>query len=138
MSEIENATENVTENEELTVEETVDTSEYVVVGAKNYKTVSITTGLSSIAFTLSDMPVDDAVSKFSDVKELDVSGADLQPYGAYRNLTFASATVNAAGLVTVRFSIASATDVRLSVLEQSQAEQNVVIADVLYGGVKNE
>lgn len=130
MSEI----ENVTENEELTVEETVDTSEYVVVGSEVYKTVSITTGLSSIAFTLSDMPIGDAVSKFSDVTGLGVAGADLQPYGVYRNLNFVSATVNATGLVTVRFSIASAADVRLSALEQSQEEQNVVIADILYGG----
>lgn len=126
--------ENVTENEEMTVEETVDTSEYVIVAGESYKTVSVTTGLNSIAFALSDMPIADAVSKFASVTELDVSGADLQPYGVYQNLTFASAEVDVAGLVTVRFSITSDADVRLAALEQSQAEQNVVIADILYGG----
>lgn len=132
MSEI----ENVTENEELTAETggTVDTSEYVIVAGESYKTASVTTGLNSIAFALSDMPIADAVSKFASVTELDVSGADLQPYGVYQNLTFASAEVDAAGLVTVRFSITSDADVRLAALEQSQAEQNVVIADILYGG----
>lgn len=131
MSEIK---ESATENKELTAEETVDTREYVTSEGESYKTESVTTGLNSIAFTLSDMSIADAVSKFASVTELDVSGADLQPYGVYQNLTFASAEVDAAGLVTVRFIIASATDVRLAALEQSQAEQNVVIADILYGG----
>ena len=78
------------ENEELTAETggTVDTSEYVIVAGESYKTVSVTTGLNSIAFALSDMPIADAVSKFASVTELDVSGADLQPYGVYQNLTF--------------------------------------------------
>lgn len=125
--------ENVTENEEMTVEETVDTSEYVIAAEDSYKTASVTTGLNSIAFTLSDMPIADAVSKFASVTELDVSGADLQPYGVYRNLTFASAEVDAAGIVTVRFSITSDADVRLAALEQSQAEQDEVIAELIGG-----
>ena len=131
MSEI----ENVTENEELATETggTVDTSEYVIVAGESYKTASVTTGLNSIAFTLSDMPIADAVSKFASVTELDVCGADLQPYGVYRNLTFASAEVDAAGLVTVRFSITSDADVRLAALEQSQAEQDEVIAELIGG-----
>lgn len=125
--------ENVTENEEMTVEETVDTSEYVIAAGESYKTASVTTGLNSIAFTLSDMPIADAVSKFASVTELDVCGADLQPYGVYRNLTFASAEVDAAGLVTVRFSITSDADARLAALEQSQAEQDEVIAELIGG-----
>lgn len=122
--------ENVT-NKEVTEP---DTHEYVIIDEENYKAESVTTGTDSISFALADMAITDAVTKFSDVTELDVAGADLQPYGVYRNLNFASATVNATGLVTVRFGIASAADVRLSALEQSQEEQNVVIADILYGG----
>ena len=53
--------------------------------------------------------------------------------GVYRNLTFASAEVDAAGLVTVRFSITSDADVRLAALEQSQAEQDEVIAELIGG-----
>lgn len=122
--------ENVT-NKEVTEP---DTHEYVIIDEENYKAESVTTGTDSISFALADMAIADAVTKFSDVTELDVAGADLRPYGVYRNLSFVSATVNATGLVTVRFGIASAADVRLSALAQSQEEQNVVIADILYGG----
>ncbi len=111
-----------------------DTHEYVIIGKENYKTESVNTGMNSISFILADMAIADAVEKFSSVTELKVSGADLEPYGVYENLTFESATVNADGFVTVQFNIASAVDVRLLALEQSQAEQNVVIADILYGG----
>ena len=123
MSEIENVTT-----------ETTDTHEYVIIGEENFKTESISTGTDSISFVLSDMEISNAVTKFSGVTELKVAGEDLKPYGVYKNLTFKSAKVDADSLVTVEFHIASAEEMRLSTLEQSQEEQNVVIADILYGG----
>lgn len=127
MSEI--VEENVT-NEEVTEP---DTYEYVIIGEDNYKTESVTTGTDSIGFSLSDMTIADAVTKFSGVTELKVSGADLEPYGVYENLTFKSAAVNADGLVTVVFHIASAEEVRIAKLEQTQAEQDEVIAELIGG-----
>lgn len=121
--------ENVT-NEEVNEP---DTHEYVIIGEKNYKTKSISTGTDSIGFALSDMEIADAVTKFSDVTELKVSGEDLVPYGAYENLTFKSATVNADGLATIVFHIASAEEIRISNLEQTQAEQDEVIAELIGG-----
>ena len=121
--------ENVT-NEEVNEP---DTHEYVIIGEENYKTESVSTGIDSISFTLSDMAIADAVEKFSGITELKVSGADLEPYGIYKNLTFKSAAVNADGLVTVVFHIASAEETRIANLEQTQAEQDEVIAELIGG-----
>ena len=123
------------ENENITtMEETVETAhEYVIIGEENYKTESVTTGINNISFTLADMAIVDAVEAFFDVTELKVSGADLQPYGIYKNLTFKSAKVDAEGLVTVEFHIASAEEIRIATLEQTQAEQDEVIAELIGG-----
>ena len=121
--------ENVT-NEETTEP---DTYEYVISGEENYQTESIATGTDNISFVLANMAIADAVTKFSSATELKVSGADLEPYGIYQNLTFASATVNSAGLVTVTFHIASAEEIRIATLEQTQAEQDEVVAELIGG-----
>ena len=122
------------EIQENVTTEATDTHEYVIIGSENHKTESVSTGTDCISFALADIAIADAVSKFESVTELKVAGEDLKPYGVYKNLTFKSATVDANSLVTVEFHIASAEEMRLSTLEQSQEEQNVVIADVLYGG----
>lgn len=107
-----------------------DTNEYVIIGEENYKTKSVTTGINSIKFTLADMPIADAVEKFSDVSELKIAGEDLKPYGFYKNLTFASATVDAESLVTIEFHIASATEIRLANLEATQDMQDGAILEL--------
>lgn len=117
------------------IEEKIEpnTNEYVIIGDENYKTEFISTGADSISFVLEDMTIADAVEKFSGVTELKVSGADLEPYGAFGNLTFKSATVDANIFVTVVFHIASAEEVRIVMLEQTQAEQDEVIAELIGG-----
>lgn len=126
MSEIET---NTTE----TTEEVVDTNEYITVNEESFKTESVSTGTNSISFKLSGMTVADAVKKFSSATELSVSGADLKAYGIYQNLVFTSATVDAEGIVMVVFYITSAEEVRISKLEQTQAEQDEVIAELMGG-----
>ena len=123
--------ENVT-NEEATVP---DTNEYVIIGEENYKTESVNTRTDSISFVLADMKISDAVEKFSGVTELKVSGENLEPYGIYENLTFKSATVDANGLVTVDFHIANAEEIRIANLEQTQTEQDEVIAELIGGEI---
>lgn len=118
-------------NEEVTE---VDTHEYVIIGDENYKTESVSTGTDSISFALVDIAIADAVEKFSGVTELKVSVADLEPYGIYENLTFKSATVDADGLVTVDFHIASNEEIRIAMLEQAQAEQDIAISELIFGG----
>lgn len=122
--------ENVT-NEEATES---DIREYVIIGEENYKTESVSTGTDSISFALVDIAIADAVEKFSGVTELKVSVADLEPYGIYENLTFKSATVDADGLVTVDFHIASNEEIRIAMLEQTQAEQDIAISELIFGG----
>ena len=107
-----------------------DTNEYVIIGEENYKTKSVTTGINSIKFTLADMPIADAVEKFSDVSELKIAGEDLKPYGFYKNLIFTSATVNADSLVTIEFHIASATEIRIANLEATQEMQDGAILEL--------
>lgn len=123
--------ENVT-NEEATVP---DTNEYVIIGEENYKTESVNTGTDSIGFVLADMEISDVVEKFSGVTELKVSGDNLEPYGIYENLTFKSATVDTNGLVTVDFHIANAEEIRIANLEQTQTEQDEVIAELIGGEI---
>lgn len=115
-----------------------DTCEYVMTGKESLKTESVLTGTNSISLAVPDMPIADAVEKFSDVKELGISGADLQPYGVYENLTFASATIDAEGIVTVVFHIATPEEIRLANLEQTQFEQDAVLAELIGGGEMNE
>lgn len=108
-------------------------NEYVIIGKENYKTESVTTGVDTIRFTLSDMEIATAVEKFKDTTDLSVSSEDLKLYGVYSNLTFVSATADADGLVTVVFHIARPEEIRLAALEKSQAEQDDAIAELLGG-----
>lgn len=107
--------------------------EYVTVNGENYKTESVVTGVDTIRFTLLDMEIAEAVEKFKSVTDLSVSGEDLKPYGVYSNLTFNSATVDADGLVTVVFHIATKEEIRIKNLESTQAEQDIAISELMFG-----
>lgn len=116
-----------------TVEETTKKHEYVIIDGASYQTESVSTGTDSVSFALAGVEIATAVEKFKPVTDLSVSGEDLKPYGVYSNLTFASATVDAEGLVTVVFHIAQPAELRLAALERSQAEQDDAIAELLGG-----
>ena len=128
-------------SEEIKEENVTDTHEYVIIDDENYKTESVTTGADSIGFSIADMEIADAVKKFKTVTELSISGEDLKPYGVYSNLTFVSATVDANGLVTVVFHIATQEEIRIKNLESTQAEQDIAISELMFGedgGEKDE
>lgn len=112
--------------------------EYVIIGKENYETESVVTGVDTIRFTLPDMEIAEAVEKFKSVTDLSISGKDLKPYGVYSNLTFTSATVDADGLVTVVFHIAAQEEIRVKNLEETQAEQDVAISELMFGGEEDE
>ena len=113
-------------------------NEYVIIGKENYKTESVTTGVDSIGFSIAGMEIADAVKKFKTVTELSISGEDLKLYGVYSNLTFVSATVDADGVVTVVFHIATQEEVRIKNLEATQTEQDVAISELMFGGENDE
>lgn len=122
--------ENVT-NEESTEP---DIYEYVIVGEENYKTESVRTGIDSISFVLEGVAIADAVEKFSEVTELQVSDSTLRPYGSYENLVFVSALVDVDTNVTVTMKKKNDLEVEVEQLQQAVNEQAVAIADILYGG----
>ena len=121
-----------------TVEETTKTHEYVIIDGTSYQTESVSTGTDSISFALNGLEIAAAVEKFKPVTDLSVSGEDLKPYGVYSNLAFTSATVDADGLVTVVFHIATQEEVRIKKLESTQAEQDIAISELMFGGESNE
>lgn len=121
-----------------TVEETTKTHEYVIIDGTSYQAESVSTGTDSISFALAGVEIATAVEKFKPVTDLSVSDEDLKPYGVYSNLTFASATVDADGLVTVVFHIATKEEVRIKKLESTQAEQDIAISELMFGGESNE
>ena len=115
--------------------------EYVTINGENYKTESVVTGVDTIRFTLPNMEIAEAVEKFKSVTDLSISGKDLKPYGVYSNLTFNSSTVDADGLVTVVFHVATAEEIRIKNLESTQAEQDIAISKLMFGehgGEENE
>lgn len=121
-----------------TVEETTKTHEYVIIDGTSYQAESVSTGTDSISFALAGVEIAAAVEKFKPVTDLSVSGEDLKPYGVYSNLTFTSATVDADGLVTIVFHTATKEEVRIKKLESTQAEQDIAISELMFGGESNE
>ena len=118
--------------------ETTKTHEYVIIDGTSYQAESVSTGTDSISFALNGLEIAATVEKFKPVTDLSVSGEDLKPYGVYSNLTFTSATVDADGLVTVVFHIATKEEVRIKKLESTQAEQDIAISELMFGGESNE
>lgn len=109
--------------------------EYVIIDNTNYEAI-VMTEIDSIAFTTSDISISDAVEKFSNVTELKVAGEDLKPYGIYKNLIFTSATIDSNNLVTIKFHIVNDLEQRIAKLETTQAEQDIAISELVFGGAE--
>ena len=109
--------------------------EYVIIDNANYEAV-VMTEIDSVALSISDIPISDAVKKFSNVTELEVAGNDLKPYGVYKNLTFTSATIDSNNLVTIKFHIVNGLEQRIAKLETTQAEQDIAISELVFGGAE--
>lgn len=109
--------------------------EYVIIDSTNYE-ATVITEIYNISFTISDVSISDAVEKFSNVTELEVAGEDLKPYGIYKNLTFTSATIDSNNLVTIKFHIVNDLEQRVANLETTQAEQDIAISELVFGGAK--
>lgn len=88
--------------------------------------------VNSISFTMADISIQKAVERFSDAEELALLEGEVV-YGIYKNLLFTSATVDAVGNVTLKYTIQSENDIRLKQLETSQAEQDAILAEILFG-----
>lgn len=107
--------------------------EYITANGVEYAAKSVTTKMDGIGFTL-EGDVSEIASAFKSVTELTVSGEDKVVYGVYGNLSFSSAMVDSEGLITVFMRIKQDMEQHVETLEQSQAEQDEVIAEIMYGG----
>lgn len=107
--------------------------EYITANGVEYACRSVATGISSITFSMEGQAVADIETAFRPVTELTVAGEDKKIYGTYKNLSFESATVYEDGSTMVTMHIKSDTELRLESLEQTQAEQDEVLAELLGG-----
>ena len=109
--------------------------EFVKVNGVEYACKAVVTGVDSITFSMEGQAVADIETAFRPVTELTVAGEDKKVYGTYKNLSFESATVYGDGSTMVTMHIKSDTELRLENLEQTQAEQDEVLAELLGGEV---
>ena len=107
--------------------------EYIKANGTEYECQSVTTGLDSISFVMAGQEISAIKTSFKDVTALEVSGEDKTVYGTYENLSFESATVYTDDSIRVTMHIKSDTEVRLENLEQSQSEQDEMIAELMFG-----
>ena len=107
--------------------------EFVKVNGVEYAFSSVITGIDSISFLIMQQKVADMEAAFRPVTELTVADEDKKIYGTYKNLSFESATVYEDGSTMVTMHIKSDTEIRLESLEQTQAEQDEVLAELLGG-----
>lgn len=107
--------------------------EYITANGVEYACKAVVTGVDSITFSMEGQAVADIEAAFRPVTELTVAGEDKKIYGTYKNLSFESATVYEDGSTMVTMHIKSDTELRLESLEQTQAEQDEVLAELLGG-----
>lgn len=119
---------------------------FIIINNETIEVVAVKPSMKGIAFIVSDIAIEDAVERFSEVTELKVADQETV-CGIYKGLTFESATVDAYGKVTVSFHIKDETEKRIDDLEQkcaaleaenaemkqTQAEQDELLAEILYG-----
>ncbi len=107
--------------------------EFVKANGAEYACKAVVTGVDSITFSMEGQAVADMEEAFRPVTELTVADENKVVYGVYKNLSFESATAYGDGTVMVTMHIKSKTELRLENLEQTQAEQDEVLAELLGG-----
>ena len=109
--------------------------EFVKANGAEYACKAVVTGVDSITFSMEGQAVADVEKAFRPVTELTVADENKEVYGVYKNLSFESATTYGDGTVMVTMHIKSETELRFESLEQTQAEQDEVLAELLGGEV---
>ena len=107
--------------------------EFVKANGAEYACKAVVTGVDSITFSMEGQAVADMEEAFRPVTELTVADENKEVYGVYKNLSFESATAYGDETVMVTMHIKSETELRFESLEQTQAEQDEVLAELLGG-----
>lgn len=116
-------------------------NEIITVGGIDYAVQNISTELDTISFVVQEMAANEAEATFKNVTALCVKSEDGEVYGEYPNVNYASVMKDVAGDVTVTMRIPTQMELQIAELQESQAatdksqaEQDEVIAEMLYGG----
>lgn len=109
-------------------------NEMITTGGVSYTAANVTTGTDTISFTLSDMTADKAHEVFKNAESLEVGEEEGAAYGLYPDVKFDHLTVYADESIIVTMRIPTEMEKQISNLQVSQAEQDEVIAELLYGG----
>lgn len=109
-------------------------NEIITVGGVNYTATKVTTGINTISFTLSGLTVDEAHEVFKNAKSLEVGEEEGVAYGLYPDVRFDHLAIYADESLIVTMRIPTETEKQINALQVSQAEQDEVIAELLYGG----
>lgn len=109
-------------------------NEIITAGGANYTVENVTTGINTISFTVTDPAAGDVEEIFKEVKELTVGDTEGAVYGKYPDVEFESLTISADGKVSVAMHILDRTEKQIRELQASQAEQDEVIAAMMFGG----
>ena len=114
-------------------------NEIITANGVKYTVQNLNTGLNTISFMVQGLTVEDAEAAFRNVVSLTIGtiGTDEAEdivYGEYPNVTYESITKDAEDNITVTMHIPTKTELQIAELQESQAEQDEVIATMMFGG----
>lgn len=108
--------------------------EYIKIKENQYECETMNVSETSIAFKVKGKEITEVIADVKDATELTVGDDNHEVYGVYPEVTFESATIYADESIQVVMHIPTEVEKRLSNLEESQAEQDDSIAELMYGG----
>ena len=111
-------------------------NEIITANGVKYITQNLNTGLNTISFTVQGLTADEAEAAFRNVTSLTVGIDETEDsvYGEFPNVTYESITKDAEDNITVTMHIPTKTELQIADLQESQAEQDEVIATMMFGG----
>lgn len=112
--------------------------ELIMIGDVSYVVEKVETRVNTISFALENPFPEDIEAVFKDVKSLKVGNTDGEVYGDYPDVEYESLTIKATGEIIVTMHILDKNEKQIRDLQESQADQDEVIANLLYGGDTDE
>ncbi len=111
-------------------------NEIITANGVKYTVQNLNTRLNTISFMVQGLTVEDAEAAFRNVASLTVGTNEAEDivYGEYPNVTYESITKDAEDNITVTMHIPTKTEMQIAELQESQAEQDEVIATMMFGG----
>lgn len=109
-------------------------TEIITADGIDYTVQNTSTGLNTISFVVQKMTANEAETIFRNTVSLTVNSEDGGVYGEYPDVKFESLAIGADEGITVTMHILTEAEKQIRDFQISQAEQDEVIAELLYGG----